>query len=776
MAWFNPRTGQAEILLNAEGEQQTPSIAYYGEKLTLVGTPAEYMLEDPEERKRVILSVKRELAQTPFLPLPGRRVRPVEVAAAILAKLKRDAEELHFHQPVDRALITCPAAFDPLQRDEIAAAAKQAGFGEVALLEEPVAAAMAFAQAGMRVGRHVLVYDLGGGTFDLALLIQEDDGSFRVGLEPKGLARCGGDDFDRALYYHFDDVAVTQLGRTIGEGGAIDPQLLRLCRQRKENLSSTERSNFSSYLQSDLGAIPFQHQIERTTLEELIGRYVDTTVSLTKELVGQAAAEGYPVDTVVLIGGSSRVPAVQRRLQDALPVAPQRWQQQDVAVALGAAHQAHLLWESGGVAGGQRASGSALAGGIAPALARPTGGSQAKEAAPLTRATDGSSSRPASPAAVPSTPDMAADPVARAPAPEPGHNGKGGPPNGGKSDGSPLAAGRGSGVRRPWTAIAIGTVILLILAIAGTLKAVQGTNSGLRVTAFYTTIWPGPERASRLNGARPGQVSSFGGTRKGGVAAFLEYGGTAADSTHYAVLVRNSRTNQVVLTRVPSAAHPFQGNWAGLVDLPSQYRTGSYGADLTRDGKAEGRTTFTVAPPPTATSTATATDTRTATSTPTETKTPTATDTPTATETPMATSTRMSVPSHTPTVTPKPSATRIRTATRTATPPPTPTHWPTSTLTPTPVPPTSTPPPAPTWTPVPPPPAPTWTPAPLPPTNTPVPPPPPPTNTPITPCIRCGGPPVSPPTATPPCLRCGTRAIQRIDIALPASARMPVRK
>ncbi|WP_295455624.1 Hsp70 family protein [uncultured Thiodictyon sp.] len=111
----------------------------------------------------------RELLNAPTLAPPGRRVKAVEVevAAAIFTKLKRHAEELHFHAPVDRAVVTCPAAFDILEREPIEQAARLAGFTEVRTLEEPVAAALADSRAGLGVGRHVLVYDLGGGTFDL---------------------------------------------------------------------------------------------------------------------------------------------------------------------------------------------------------------------------------------------------------------------------------------------------------------------------------------------------------------------------------------------------------------------------------------------------------------------------------------------------------------------------------------------------------------------------------------------------------------------------------
>jgi formylglycine-generating enzyme required for sulfatase activity len=268
-------------------------------------------------------------------------VKAVEVAAAVFTKLKRDAEELHFQEPVTRAVITCPASFDVMEREAIEAAARLAGFAEVRTLEEPVAAAIAYSRAGLGVGRHVLVYDLGGGTFDLALL-REEAGGFALALEPKGLRRCGGDDFDQALYDYCDEEAERQWGHPLCEAGR-DLRFLRDCRRRKENLSAQDKVLFSSLVGE--GRL-FRHSLTRELFEGLIGSRIDTTVRLTGELVRTAEAQGFPVETVVLIGGSSRIPLVQRKLKEALPVEPRRWQHQDVAVALGAAYFAQGVWKS----------------------------------------------------------------------------------------------------------------------------------------------------------------------------------------------------------------------------------------------------------------------------------------------------------------------------------------------------------------------------------------------------------------------------------------------
>lgn len=353
VARYDPRTGQAEVILNTEGEAKTPSMVYFGQGETLVGKPVDELIEDaaaePEQRgdifQRTQISIKRRLVNPKRIFLPGGRiVTPVEVAAEILKKLKRDAEEGHFHEAIKRAVITYPAEYDPVQRDVIKKAGIAAGFEEVALLAEPVAGALAYARAGLNVGSRVLVYDLGGGTFDLAVLDNEDDETFQVAMEPRGMERCGGDDFDLALYRYCDEIAKKELGRPILSEGDVDLKFLRLCRRRKENLSWRDKGEFSSLLSTNNGPVRFKLDIDRDTFEDLIDPLIEDTVRLTGEIIARANAGGQELDSVVLIGGSSRVPLVLRRLGETLPVNPLGFDKKDVAVALGAAHYANVRW------------------------------------------------------------------------------------------------------------------------------------------------------------------------------------------------------------------------------------------------------------------------------------------------------------------------------------------------------------------------------------------------------------------------------------------------
>lgn len=344
MARIDSGTGHAEVLLNAEGDYKTPSVVWFGPKEeVIVGKYAEERLESPEERRQVVIAVKRELAKPHVWMKSGRRVTPVEAAAEILKKLKQDAERGHFREPVLRAVITCPASFDEWEKDKLREAATKAGFREVELLEEPVAAAVAYAQAFKeKTGRQILVYDLGGGTFDLAFLTRVDgEDAFRPAMQPQG-DRIGGEDFDRAIYDLFDELFRKQVNPPICSDG-VDLHLLKQCRKWKENLSVSERSGPFSWWAPEIKK-SIKVEIKRSRFEELIREYVERTIQLTRSIRDEAVAMGYGVDSVILIGGSSRIPLVAQQLQKTLHIEPLQWEKQDIAVALGAAYHANQKW------------------------------------------------------------------------------------------------------------------------------------------------------------------------------------------------------------------------------------------------------------------------------------------------------------------------------------------------------------------------------------------------------------------------------------------------
>lgn len=348
MSWFNKETGRAEVLHNAEGDDRTPSVVYYSEHGTLVGKAAEVAMEDAdqldEESRRIALqqfvrSCKRRLDDsTPIHVGRGRMVLATEVAAEILRKLKVDAETGHFNAPVEKAVITHPAIFTPKQREALRESAKLAGFVEIHLLEEPVAAALAYAAVGQNVGNGLLVYDLGGGTFDLALVARGEDSVWKLGLPTDGDFYCGGDDVDQDLYDYWNRQVFETLGRNVSTNNQIDLGFLRECRKRKENLS---------LLEADAGARVFQSRLpwgataklsmDRATFDGLVAPRVEITLRKTRDMLRRAGERNIVVDNVVLIGGASRLPLIGEKLANELPVVPRAWGQKDVAVSLGAA-------------------------------------------------------------------------------------------------------------------------------------------------------------------------------------------------------------------------------------------------------------------------------------------------------------------------------------------------------------------------------------------------------------------------------------------------------
>jgi parallel beta-helix repeat protein len=336
MAWFNPQTGRAEVLRNAEGEEKTPSVVYYGDKKVVVGKVAESYVEDPQACKRVLRAVKRHLAEDTQYAVGSQRVRPVQAAAEILRKLKQDAEGGHFRREVQRVVLTHPAVFDEVEKERLREAARLAGFAEVVLLEEPVAAALAYLAAGVGpVEQGILVYDLGGGTFDLTLVVpDEGPAGFRVALPPRGL-RIGGEDFDLAIYDDFDNF-VRQYGASLGKDG-LDLAFLKRCQKYKENLSVVEEPAAPLRWFWSEGRESISRSISRRDFERLINAHVERTVVLTRQLLGEANKKGLQAKHVLLIGGSSRIPLIQRRLKEVLQIEPLVWEQRDIAVALGAA-------------------------------------------------------------------------------------------------------------------------------------------------------------------------------------------------------------------------------------------------------------------------------------------------------------------------------------------------------------------------------------------------------------------------------------------------------
>jgi molecular chaperone DnaK len=293
--------------------------------------------------------VKDELCYFPFKVLPcegivkiqvgDREVTPPEVSAIVLKSLKERAEA-HFGEPIEKAVITVPAYFNDSQRQATKDAGRIAGLDVVRIVNEPTAASLAYGLQKIREGV-IAVYDLGGGTFDISIL-RVKDGVFEV-LATNGNTHLGGDDFDREIVlWLLEDIRrkhEVYLGR--------DPEAMQELRLAAEaakiRLSLDERT----VLTIPFDGFTYRREIARGELEELIARLVDSTLRPCRMALADAGLAPTDIDEVVLVGGSTRIPLVRRRVGELFGKTPHSQLNPDEVVALGAAVQAHIL--AGGI-------------------------------------------------------------------------------------------------------------------------------------------------------------------------------------------------------------------------------------------------------------------------------------------------------------------------------------------------------------------------------------------------------------------------------------------
>jgi len=338
-----------EVLRAPDGAGLLPSVVHYRADSGIeAGAAAEAALAtDPgavvASIKRLMgrgaEDVKRLAGHLPFEVLPGpgmvqlkvrdRRLSPVEVSAEILRAAKARAEQA-LGRGVGRAVITVPAYFDDAARSATKDAARLAGLEVLRLVNEPTAAALAY---GLDKGAEGVfaVYDLGGGTFDISLLRLEK-GVFQV-LATGGDTALGGDDFDHAIAERF----IAERGGELSAGEA--KQALKFARGVKEKLSTVEQGRW----RLDLAARVSEHALDRATFESLIAPAVDRTIAILRGVLADAGLDAAQVDGIVLVGGSTRVPLVRRRIAAFFGREPLADIDPDEVVALGAALQARAL-------------------------------------------------------------------------------------------------------------------------------------------------------------------------------------------------------------------------------------------------------------------------------------------------------------------------------------------------------------------------------------------------------------------------------------------------
>ena len=332
--------GEAVVIPNAEGNRTTPSVVAFsktGERM--VGQVAKRQaITNPD---RTISSIKREMGSDHRVSIDGKAYTPQEISAMILQKLKSDAEA-YLGSPVTEAVITVPAYFTDAQRQATKDAGKIAGLDVKRIINEPTAAALAYG-VDKEQAQKIMVYDLGGGTFDVSIL-EIDDGVIEV-LATAGNNRLGGDDFDQCIMKYL----VSEFKRTEGidlSGDKVAMQRLKEAAEKaKIELSGVTSSNINlPYITADAtGPKHLDVTLTRAKFNELTGHLVDATMGPVRQAMSDAGLKPSDLAKVLMVGGSSRIPAVVEAVKNFTGSEPFKGINPDECVAMGAALQAGVL-------------------------------------------------------------------------------------------------------------------------------------------------------------------------------------------------------------------------------------------------------------------------------------------------------------------------------------------------------------------------------------------------------------------------------------------------
>lgn len=334
--------GEPVVIPNSEGSRTTPSVVAFKDSERLVGTIAKNQAITNSDR--TISSIKREMGSSYKVKIDGKEYTPQEISAMILQKLKTEAEN-YLGEKVSQAVITVPAYFTDSQRQATKDAGRIAGLEVLRIINEPTAAALAYG-LDKETNQKILVYDLGGGTFDVSIL-EIGDGVFEV-LATAGNNRLGGDDFDKRLM----DYIASEYKRTNG----IDLLNDKMATQRLKEAAEKAKIELSGTMQAHIN-LPFitmdasgpKHldmNVTRAKFNELISDLVDKTRVCVQKAMQDAGLSNAQIDKVILVGGSSRIPCVQEMVKNITGKEPFKGINPDECVAIGAAIQ-------GGVLGGE---------------------------------------------------------------------------------------------------------------------------------------------------------------------------------------------------------------------------------------------------------------------------------------------------------------------------------------------------------------------------------------------------------------------------------------
>jgi len=333
--------GEPTIIPNVEGNRTTPSVVAFtknGERL--VGETAKR--QAITNASRTITSIKREMGTDYKVKIDDKEYTPEEISAMILQKIKSDVES-YLGETVSEAVITVPAYFTDSQRQATKDAGKIAGLDVKRIINEPTAAALAYGMDKDTEQHKIMVFDLGGGTFDVSIL-EIGDGVFEV-LATRGNNRLGGDDFDEVLMKYMISEFKKENGIDLSKDVTAMQRLKDAAEKAKKELSTTMTTNVNLPFITAVDGAPvhLNMDIKRAKFEELTSDLVDKTLTPVREALNDAGLTASKIDKVLLVGGSTRIPAVQEAVKKLIGKEPQKDINPDECVAIGAAIQGGVL-------------------------------------------------------------------------------------------------------------------------------------------------------------------------------------------------------------------------------------------------------------------------------------------------------------------------------------------------------------------------------------------------------------------------------------------------
>ena len=331
--------GEAKVIANAEGERTTPSVvAFKGDEIIVGGAAKRQMVTNPN----TIHSIKRKMGTNEKVEVNGKKYTPQEISAMILSNLKETAEN-YLGEKVTRAVITVPAYFNDAQRQATKDAGKIAGLNVERIINEPTAAALAYGLDKQDKNEKVLVYDLGGGTFDVSIL-ELGDGVFEV-LSTSGNNHLGGDDFDQRIIDYLVDEFKKENKVDLTKDKMAMQRLKDAAEKAKKDLSgvTTTQISLPFLSQGEDGPLHLEVTLTRAKFEDLTRDLVDSTLEPVRKALKDAKLSAKDIDKVLLVGGSTRIPRVQEIIKNELGKEPSKGVNPDEVVAMGAAIQGGVL-------------------------------------------------------------------------------------------------------------------------------------------------------------------------------------------------------------------------------------------------------------------------------------------------------------------------------------------------------------------------------------------------------------------------------------------------